>query len=441
MLCTALLIACGGADSSVTTISGYAAQQHAIVNTSAYSPNFLQKSNNMPITVDAGPGGGFNLGLVNILYATVTVCSPNNANNCTSIDHVQVDTGSIGLRLLASKVAMLNLPPVVLTDPSSGAVLGNALECYPFVIGGFWGPTVSASITLGLQTISRPIPIHLIQDDTANSLYQPPADCVNASTGGILSSASSLGSNGILGIGSVIPDCGSNCVTGNYGGSYVQYYSCPPGAITNAQCIPAKIPLNFQVSNPIAWLANDNNGVVISLPNLTGLGAGVANGELIFGIGTQTNNVIPLNTKKTFLGTDPSQNSYLGVNTLYQGQLITNSYLDTGTNGLFFNDANINRCLDSSPSWYCPAKPVISSAILSDGMPSTAVGRVVNFQVDDAGVLFFTGNTAVSTLAGVAVPVDNVPYFAWGLPFFYGKTVYLSIWDPSVPNQTPWYAF
>ena len=47
-----------------------------------------------------GPTGNY----VNGLFATVTVCTPGNTN-CQTIDHVLVDTGSNGLRLLAQGTA------------------------------------------------------------------------------------------------------------------------------------------------------------------------------------------------------------------------------------------------------------------------------------------------------------------------------------------------
>ena len=49
-----------------------------------------------PLTVDVGLP---DIGYVDGLFATVTVCVPGT-EDCQSIDHVVVDTGSSGLRLL-----------------------------------------------------------------------------------------------------------------------------------------------------------------------------------------------------------------------------------------------------------------------------------------------------------------------------------------------------
>ena len=48
-----------------------------------------------PVILDAGPANGPNF---NTAFVTVTVCIPGGA--CQNIDHVEVDTGSTGLRLL-----------------------------------------------------------------------------------------------------------------------------------------------------------------------------------------------------------------------------------------------------------------------------------------------------------------------------------------------------
>src|SRR5207248_2177278 len=57
------------------------------------------------LTVDAGPAGG-----VNTAFVSVQVCVPGTTT-CQTIDHVEVDTGSIGLRILADVPFTLTLPP------------------------------------------------------------------------------------------------------------------------------------------------------------------------------------------------------------------------------------------------------------------------------------------------------------------------------------------
>jgi hypothetical protein len=56
---------------------------------------------------DGGPSGD----AINTLYTTVTICVPGTTT-CQTIDNIQVDTGSYGLRVLAS-VLTLSLPVAI----------------------------------------------------------------------------------------------------------------------------------------------------------------------------------------------------------------------------------------------------------------------------------------------------------------------------------------
>jgi hypothetical protein len=59
--------------------------------------------------------------------------------------------------------------------------------------------------------------------------------------------------------------------------------------------------------------------------------------------------------------------------------------------------------------------------------------------------MFYTQNPAISDNAGPAIAQDAASaakVFAWGLPFFYGRQVYLTIWDFVDPaSPPPWYAW
>ena len=466
----ALLWSCGGGDSTTTTVSGSG------INSLGQSPpvtiNPVQTDNNLLVTVEDGPRGFNLIPNTNILYATVKVCSPTDTSQCVTIDHVQVDTGSVGLRVLASKVKSLNLPPVEVSSrpefitslgkvPAANPVV-QTYECYPFVIGGLWGANAKAVVGLGRQMTS-PVAVHLIEDETDPlKAIQSPADCTNKADGKILSSAGALGSNGILGVGSTNIDCGSVCLDGSYAtnSSFVQYYGCLPGAISIGECdTAAKVDVNLQVFNPISAFIDSRftNGLVLAMPAVNDIGAASASGELIFGVdsiasGTSglSNNTVPSSTNKIMLGTDPLNiHSYLNITTqLFRGsntQIYTGSYLDTGTNGLFFNDNSgtpIPNCGGAGANvaaWYCPTNPgkLTLNATLTDG-GSTSLNSVdLQFQVGNAEALFSTSNTAFSNAAGTA-PGSSTD-FAWGMPFFYGKRVYMSIWDITVSGSaTPW---
>lgn len=454
LICTALISACGGGgDSSVTTITGRGLNSFgsspavwlpSTLGSYTSTNAFIQKPNNLEVYVDGGPNT-FSLANVNMLFANVTVCEVANTDKCQEIDHVLVDTGSVGLRVLASKVSQLNLVP----DPATG----NILECYPFVIGGLWGPTVFANVSLGLQR-TKPLPVQLIQDNNSAGVIQAPSDCVLAADRKLLSSASDLGANGILGIGNTELDCGQLCIDGTYSQSlisYVPYWSCPANATSTTQCTSTKVDVQHQVFNPVAALSKDSNsvaddnGVVLLLPSVTGLGASQVHGELIFGIGTRSNNQIAAGASRVRLGVDFDNNkkSYLNVTTTYNNSIIYNSYLDTGTNGFFFSNKTINNCTGST--WYCQDNLPTQIAVISDGdtLPFQNLPVNVKFNVANANTLFSTTNAAFGDLAGA--PPGNLVAgelsFSWGLPFFYGKRVALSVWKKAGALDGPWYSW
>lgn len=450
-LCAVLwLAACGGGggDTSVTTITGNGI--NSLGQSPAVSTRAVQTDNNLLVSVEDGPRGFQLAPNANILYATVTVCSPTDTSQCVSIDHVQVDTGSVGLRVLASKVKSLNLPPVEIAS----APTVNTWECFPFVIGGLWGANAKAVLGLGRQSTGV-VAVQLIEDDP-NAALQAPANCLAAADQQILSSAAALGSNGILGIGSTNLDCGQVCLDGSYAANntFVQYYGCPQGAASTAACsTTASVAANLQVSNPVSALQNSayRNGVVLAMPAVNDPGALSAAGELIFGLDTTagtsslSSNMVPPGATKVQLGVDPGNiNAYLNVTTqLTRGSSVltfASSYLDTGTNGLFFTDSSPTPlALCNGSTWYCPVRALTLDAVLSDGGSPTQNPVALKFQVGNAEALFSTSNSAFGSLAGTA-PSGSTS-FAWGMPFFYGRRVYLSIWDITGPVVAPWYAW
>ena len=97
-------------------------------------------NNTVSVIVDAGPSNQS----VNTLFASVTICVPGSTN-CQTIDHIQVDTGSYGLRILA--------PVLNLTLPVETLANGSALaECTQFVDGFSWGPVVTADLQIAGET-------------------------------------------------------------------------------------------------------------------------------------------------------------------------------------------------------------------------------------------------------------------------------------------------
>ena len=151
--------------------------------------------NSTLLTVDAGPLPG-SVPSINVAYVSVTVCTPGTSGStaaCQTIDHVTLDTGSSGLRLLNSVLSSnLNLPAVT----SNGQAIG---ECLPFVIGATWGSVRSADIYIGGEFASS-VAIQDIGDNPGGATI--PASC--SSYGNIQDTQATLGSNGILGVSSFV---------------------------------------------------------------------------------------------------------------------------------------------------------------------------------------------------------------------------------------------
>lgn len=428
---TLVLAACGGGSSVETSCIGCPGVEEV---TEPSGPNTTD------IVVDAGPG--FSLGAVNVPSVTVTVCEPGSTSACVTIDHVFLDTGSIGLRLFKSRLGTVSLPRVAVpADAATSTPAGPAVECYAFVLGAVWGPMARADIQIGGEAAPG-VPIQLI-DDGSTPEHDAPADCLASANGGLLKSVSDLQANGILGIGMLAYDCGLTCANANYGATYPPYFSCPAGG-----CVPAAMPSALQAQNPIVHFlpdANnvvDNNGSVIVMPPLPAVGATLAKGRLVFGIGTRSNN--QLGSAKVYtVDNDPASATYLYLGTQVGARSYASSYIDSGSNAYFFDDASLPLTCSSqsdaggSKGWFCPAAPVTRQASLIGADGSTGS---VDFTIGNADTLFgVDGVVALANLGGsVGQGTDT---FVWGLPFFYGRSVFTSIWGQPLATNGPWNAF
>jgi hypothetical protein len=162
-----------------------------------------------PLMVDTGPAG-LSPSAVNTAFISVKVCVPGTMT-CQTIDHVEVDTGSIGLRLISS-VVTVSLP--ALTDSSSRPLA----ECLQFADGTAWGSLATADIVLPVSGLTaQNVRVHLIGAASAGS---PPSAC----TGKPENTVSAFGANGILGVGPFVNDCNSSgsCAPGPQAANY--YY-------------------------------------------------------------------------------------------------------------------------------------------------------------------------------------------------------------------------
>jgi Protein of unknown function (DUF3443) len=162
-----------------------------------------------PVIVDGGPAG-LSPPTVNTPFISVKVCVPGTST-CQTIDHVEVDTGSIGLRLI-STVVTISLP--ALKDSSNNPLA----ECLQFADGTSWGSLATADVTLPTSGESaKSVNVQLIGASSAGS---PPSAC----TGTAENSVDTFGANGIIGVGPFVNDCNSSgdCEPGTQSANY--YY-------------------------------------------------------------------------------------------------------------------------------------------------------------------------------------------------------------------------
>jgi hypothetical protein len=353
-------------------------------------------SNVVSVVVDSGPANN----TVNTLYTTVTVCVPGSTTNCQTIDHIQVDTESVGLRIMASVLT--------LALPGQAATGGNSLaECAVFADGFSWGPVALADVQISGEAASS-VPIQVLGDSGFTAV---PSDCSGQGTEE--DTVTAFGANGILGIGFFAQDCGPACASV---AEPTSYYSC-----TTTSCQATMVPLDDQVQSPVSLFAADNNGTIIQLPSVPSQGALTLTGSLIFGIDTQSNNASGSETVLTVAGSAGSGQILPGnLTVVYGGQSLIQSFIDSGSNGIYFEDTNIAQCTESDlADFYCPASALNLTAMLQG---INAVSASVDFSVDSAETLGTNNPTFVvlPTLAGTNPLSDS---FDFGLAFYYGRRV------------------
>jgi|HubBroStandDraft_5_1064220.scaffolds.fasta_scaffold00130_2 hypothetical protein len=405
-LCSVLCLsamACGGGGGGGTASNGGGTPP---------PPPPTSTANTVSVIVDEGPSNQS----VNTMFTSVTVCVPGSTTSCQTIDHIQVDTGSYGLRLLA--------PVLTLTLPVETLANGNSLaECTEFVDGFSWGPIATADIQIAGET-AHALPVQVIGDSRFTNI---PAEC--SGTGGTEEdTVTAFGANGILGIGPFELDCG-DCDTTTHG----LYFACA------TSCTDTTVPDNLQVPNPVTHFAADNNGAIVVLPSVAAGGAANVMGSLIFGIDTQTDNASGTQTVLTV-----DDNAELLI--MFNGQSLGNSFIDSGSNGIYFADSSINMCTAPANdptsqivNFYCPAS-TLTLPLTIQGMNGTMTNNLT-FDVGNAENMLNNNFDAYPQLAGT-LPAGNAGTFDFGLPFFYGRRVAIAVQGAMTTAGTgPYIAF
>ena len=357
------------------------------------------------VIVDEGPSNNS----VNTLFTSVTLCVPNTTT-CQTIDHIQVDTGSYGVRVLSSVLS--------LTLPKQLAASGNPLvECTQFADGYSWGPVEIADFQIAGES-AKGLPLQVIGDPGYTTV---PGDC--SSTGTAEDTVMAFGANGIIGIGPFAvncPLCAMEVVAGTY-------YSCA----TPSTCIGSMAAETIQEVNPIALFATDNNGSIIDLPTVTSTGQLDVNGSLIFGIDTQSNNQSGTQTVLTVDGNAEMIMTYNGV-------AMDQSFIDSGSNGIFFV-SNIVLCTGNLSQFYCPANTLPQTVNLQ-GQNGVMVNNLA-FSVGNA-LTMLTMNPTFNAFPMLAGTNPNSQSFDLGLPFFYGRRVAVALENSKTSAGTgPYVAF
>jgi hypothetical protein len=364
------------------------------------------------LVVDAGPAG-LPAPAVNTAFVSVEVCIPQSAT-CQTIDHVEVDTGSIGLRLLSSVVNTVTLPPLT----AGGDQLA---ECLQFADNTeVYGALATADVVMPVS--GEKASGVIVQLIGAASAGNPPAAC----TGTANNTVALFGANGILGVGPFINDCNTNgtCAPGTQSANY---YSCP----TPSSCSAFTASLAQQLPNPVILLPKDNNGVIFELPAVAAAGVTSVSGSLVFGIGTETNNALGSAAQ---LLADANSGE---INASLNGTAYPNSYLDSGSNANFLN-SSLPTCAANTAgaNFLCPAATTDENATLEG---TTGVMAAADFQVANADTLF-NANPNATAFNSLGAPAFGATTLDLGLAFFYGRNVYTSIEDPNL-GSTPYFAY
>lgn len=343
-----------------------------------------QESNYMTIMVTPNDNDSGLCSLSNSPCVSVTVCSSVDKSQCVKVRDILLDSGSSGLRIFKSELHGMDLPEVALES-------SPLYECIDFTDQKhLWGSVNRTHAVFDGGVEKSMLNIQLLE--ASNKA----ATCARA-----LSSPQSLGYNGILGVSPLLDDRGS-------------YYIC-----NGTTCQQVNIESSQKVVNPISLLDDDNNGIVIKLPSIPSGGCFGGVGYAVFGIATKSDNIPESSVVSLSIATNPLVPLYipaqLNGNNVY-------AFLDSGSNTVSFSNPNIALCSFSN-AYYCPPETILQDVILYSS--DLLQRKFTKFATANAGDLFLSGNSAFSNLGSSPFSSALANYLDLGLPFFYGKVVYI----------------
>jgi hypothetical protein len=322
----------------------------------------------------------------------------------------------------SSKISQINEPS---DNPDAVCVL--------FGIGAEWGPVGKADVKLGSLTASN---VRFMMIDSTYGSIPSYSGCASST---LDTSPSADGYNGIIGVGLFTTDCGAD----GCDPSSTSYYGCPSG--TN--CSLAKVGLNYtsvsssgasgltnngsiatayQVQNPIAQMPTGyNNGTAITLPSLSTCGASVVKGYMALGVASVTNNT-PSTTPTIIKAASSTISGSIVAGYMYTdwNGYEYNGLIDSGTSTwAIVPNSDLSDCGGSYSGFLCPSDtPSLSASMVA---ADNSVTKSISFTIGNAESLFNSSNTAYPSL-GTSLSSSS-DLFIWGLPFFYGRTVYTVI--------------
>jgi len=299
-----------------------------------------------------------------------------------------------------------------------------------------------ASVTVGGETSKTAIPVQIIDSNASGA--EIPDDC-SSGAGDQQDTVDAFDANGVLGVGVFNQDCGQYCAS--IQGNDV-YYGCPATGTCTTTSTSETVALPEQVANPVPSFPTDNDGVIVQLPVLATSGAVSASGYLVFGIGTETGSATEADNSlngATVMTADDVGN----FTTTFSGSQLQYSFIDSGSNALYFPDPtpNLAKCGASGEAadFYCPTNnPTLTAS--NEGANGSTTS--VSFQVANLNTIQDT-MFALNDVGAIALPIPIGPngtstssYFDWGLPFFYGRTIFNAIEGmPAAGTTGPYYAY
>lgn len=408
----------GAARNMTISVNGQTFTVYQAAGTPSSPGGTLSTSTDNVMTFQVSQSALCNTLTINQPCTSVTICTGNHTSTsqCQTISDILVDTGSYGLRIFSSAVG-IGMSQV--TDNSSSPLA----ECSEFGTGEAWGPVVSADLQLAGEPIIRSIPIQLVES-TYNG-GPPLGSACEEFLSDLMTSPQQAGYNGILGIG--LP---------KYDEAGVYYPYVNPSPSPSPETPGSTVALSNLVTNPVSMFpvdsngVADNNGIVFSLAGISSSGATAVNGAVTFGIGTKADN------NPTTSGTgavtsyvaDPTDYSF-NIKTTFSGSDY-DSFLDSGSNGLFFPiPSGFTDCDPGDEDyWYCPT--LTTQYVATNYSPIGSTTGTASFWIANASNLFELGYFAFNDLgadsSNMAAPLSTE--FDWGIPFFYGKTIYIGVY-------------